>query len=184
MSHTRTFECPNCGAPLSHAGSDKEVKCPSCGSTVIVPNELRDKPAPAPAVNQGAAVVENFNLPSQGVNPSNLMAALKSLHASGGISEADFQQKRAEILAIFNNQAVSPVIRLKLLKELRNSDGINDGHYQKMRSAILSELNRQDMNSDDKLKRLTELRNSGGISEGEYQQKRTEILKQSQAAGH
>ena len=178
MNPIRTFQCPTCGAPLTHAGSDKEVQCPYCGNTVVVPKDLRDKPAPALPVNQGAAVVKNLDLPSPGVNPSNLMAALKSAHASGGISEADFQQKRTEILAIFSNQALSPVVRLKLLKEMRNSDGIDDGHYQKRRSAILSELNRPDMNSDDKLKLLTELRSSGGISESEYQQKRAEILKQ------
>jgi len=178
MSHLRTFECPSCGAPLSHAGSDKEIKCPFCGSTVIVPKDLRDKPAPVPSANQGAAVVPNINLPSQGVDPSNLLAALKSAHASGEISEADFQQQRAGILAIFSNQTISPVIRLKRLKELRNSDGINDGHFQKMRSAILSELNRRDMNADDKLKLLTELRSSGGITEAEYQQKRAAVLKQ------
>jgi DNA-directed RNA polymerase subunit RPC12/RpoP len=176
MSDIRTFQCPNCGAPLTHAGSDKETKCPACGSTVIVPKDLRDKPAPS--ANQSAALVPNINLPDPGVNPSNLMAALKSLHASGGIAEADFQQKRTEILALFDNQTISPVVRLRLLKELRNSDGITDGHYQKMRAAILSELNHPAINSDDRLKLLTELRNSGGISEGEYQQKRAEILNQ------
>ncbi len=178
MSRIRTFQCPSCGAPLSPAGPAKDVQCPYCGNTVIVPKELREKPIPAPAANPGAVVVANLHLPGQGADPSNQMAALKSLHASGGISEADFQQKRAAILAIFDNQAVSPVIRIKLLKQLRNSDGIDDGHFKKMRSVILSELNHPGMNPDDKLKLLTELRNSGGITEGEYQQKRTEVLKQ------
>ena len=178
MSHLRTFECPGCGAPLTHAGSDKEIKCPFCGSTVIVPKDLRDKPAPSPPINQGALVLPHISFPDQGVNPSNLLAALKSAHASGEISEADFQQKRTEILAIFSNQTLSPVIRIKLLKELRNSDGINDGHFQKMRSTILAELNRPDMNSDDKLKLLTELRNTGGITQSEYLQKRAAVLKQ------
>ena len=180
MSHLRTFECPNCAAPLTHAGSDKEIKCPSCGSTVIVPKDLRDKPAPTPPppINQGAIVLPQVSFPKQGVDPSNLMSALKSAHAAGEISEADFQQKRTEILAIFSNQTLSPAVRIKLLKELRNSDGINDGHFNKMRSTILAELNRPDMNPDDKLKLLTELRNTGGITQSEFLQKRAALLKQ------
>ena len=177
MSPIRTFQCPTCGTPLLPNGPAKEVTCPACGNTVIVPKDLREKPA-STAVNPGAATVKNFDLPDPGVNPSNLMSALKSAHASGAIGEDDFQQKRAEILAFFDNQTVSPVIRIKQLKEMRNSDGINDGHYKKMRSTILAELNRPEMNADDKLKLLTELRNSGGISEGEYQQKRAAVLKQ------
>ncbi len=49
MADNKAFQCPNCGSPLTAQGSDKETKCPYCGSTVIVPEELRDKPAPKPA---------------------------------------------------------------------------------------------------------------------------------------
>jgi DNA-directed RNA polymerase subunit RPC12/RpoP len=48
MSENKTFQCPNCGSPLTVQGSEKETKCPYCGSTVIVPEELRTKPAPTP----------------------------------------------------------------------------------------------------------------------------------------
>ncbi len=180
MHPIRTFQCPTCGGPLTHAGPDKEVICPYCGNTVIVPKDLREKPKPAPLppVNQGAVVMPNVSFPAQGVSPSNLMTALKMAHASGEISEADFQQKRTEILAIFSDQTISPVVRLKLLKELRNSDGINDGHFEKMRATILAELNRPEMNPDDKLKLLTELRNTGGITQAEYLQKRAALPKQ------
>ena len=41
-SNTNTFKCPDCGAPLEPDGDAKEVKCPFCGGTVIVPEELRD----------------------------------------------------------------------------------------------------------------------------------------------
>jgi DNA-directed RNA polymerase subunit RPC12/RpoP len=41
MSQTQTFACPSCGAALSAAGANKEIKCPYCGSTVVVPAELR-----------------------------------------------------------------------------------------------------------------------------------------------
>jgi DNA-directed RNA polymerase subunit RPC12/RpoP len=48
MSDIRTFQCPNCGSPVHASGADKEVKCDYCGSTVVVPKELRDDPQPQP----------------------------------------------------------------------------------------------------------------------------------------
>lgn len=42
MTDTKTFQCPNCGSPLTTTGAEKEVKCPYCGSTAIVPEDLRD----------------------------------------------------------------------------------------------------------------------------------------------
>jgi DNA-directed RNA polymerase subunit RPC12/RpoP len=51
MSETNSFNCPNCGSPLMASGMEKEVKCMYCGSSVIVPEELRDQ---APQV-QGSA---------------------------------------------------------------------------------------------------------------------------------
>ncbi len=47
MSDTKSFQCPNCGSPIVPSGGDKEVKCAYCGSTVIVPEELRDHRPPA-----------------------------------------------------------------------------------------------------------------------------------------
>src|SRR5512146_566817 len=46
---TGTFQCPNCGSPLTAHGSDKEIQCSYCGSTVIVPEGLREAPPPPPA---------------------------------------------------------------------------------------------------------------------------------------
>jgi DNA-binding beta-propeller fold protein YncE len=44
-----TFECPHCGAPLHHSGgSEKSMRCPFCNSSVIVPESLRERPAPPP----------------------------------------------------------------------------------------------------------------------------------------
>jgi DNA-directed RNA polymerase subunit RPC12/RpoP len=43
MSETKSFNCPNCGSALTANGSEKEVKCSYCGSTVIVPEDLRDQ---------------------------------------------------------------------------------------------------------------------------------------------
>ncbi len=44
MANSKTFQCPNCGSPVMASGADKEVQCSYCGSTVIVPEELRDQP--------------------------------------------------------------------------------------------------------------------------------------------
>ncbi|HUI88194.1 MAG TPA: hypothetical protein VLX61_05670 [Anaerolineales bacterium] len=44
----KTFQCPNCGSPITTTGVEKEVTCAYCGSTVIVPKELRDAPPPQP----------------------------------------------------------------------------------------------------------------------------------------
>ncbi len=44
MSEAKTFKCPSCGSALEPDGDEKEIKCAFCGSTVIVPEELRDQP--------------------------------------------------------------------------------------------------------------------------------------------
>ena len=41
MTTTGTFACPSCAAPLNPEGDAPEVKCPYCGSSVVVPEELR-----------------------------------------------------------------------------------------------------------------------------------------------
>ena len=41
MSETKSFNCPNCGSSLSPNGADKAVQCKYCGSTVVVPQDLR-----------------------------------------------------------------------------------------------------------------------------------------------
>jgi len=42
MSEAKTFKCPSCGSALEPNGDSKEIKCAFCGSTVIVPEELRN----------------------------------------------------------------------------------------------------------------------------------------------
>ncbi len=41
----QTFSCPSCGAPLDYRGSDPMIRCPYCNASVIVPENLRGKPA-------------------------------------------------------------------------------------------------------------------------------------------
>lgn len=47
MPDAKSFQCPNCGSSVQTDGTQKEVKCAYCGTTVIVPEELREQPAPA-----------------------------------------------------------------------------------------------------------------------------------------
>ncbi|HEX2698538.1 MAG TPA: hypothetical protein VHM28_12580, partial [Anaerolineales bacterium] len=47
MAELKTFQCPNCGSPVHVNGSEKQVKCEYCGTTVVVPEELREPEAPA-----------------------------------------------------------------------------------------------------------------------------------------
>jgi sugar lactone lactonase YvrE/DNA-directed RNA polymerase subunit RPC12/RpoP len=43
-----SFDCPNCGAPLdAHDLTTPTIRCPFCGTVVIVPDELRAEPEPA-----------------------------------------------------------------------------------------------------------------------------------------
>ncbi len=55
MSETKTFNCPSCGASLTTTGKDAELKCPYCGSTVIVPPELRQARDPDDDSDEEAA---------------------------------------------------------------------------------------------------------------------------------
>lgn len=42
MAETIDFDCPSCGAALKPQGNAAQIKCDYCGSSVIVPENLRD----------------------------------------------------------------------------------------------------------------------------------------------
>ncbi len=45
------FDCPNCGAPISlEKAPAASVRCPHCGTTVVVPDALRERRQPASVV--------------------------------------------------------------------------------------------------------------------------------------
>jgi DNA-directed RNA polymerase subunit RPC12/RpoP len=44
---SKPFKCTSCGGPLEYDGSGSTVRCPFCGNSIIVPEELRAKPAPS-----------------------------------------------------------------------------------------------------------------------------------------
>ena len=51
MPDIQVFQCPSCGASIPYEGGpEATVTCQFCGSNVIIPEELRPHPEPAPAV--------------------------------------------------------------------------------------------------------------------------------------
>ncbi len=82
-----TFKCPNCGSPVTTTGAEKEVQCAYCGSTVIVPEELREVPQPQPQPMQ-----YNFGPTSQPNDQAfpNMVTADKVAKAAIGFTAASF----------------------------------------------------------------------------------------------
>src|SRR5689334_12525527 len=58
MSDSRVFECPSCAAGLRPEGSALQVRCPYCGTWVIVPAALRPPPAPPPPTPPPPLVIQ------------------------------------------------------------------------------------------------------------------------------
>src|ERR1051325_6985182 len=48
MPQIQIFACPSCGASTSIEEGDVQIKCPFCGNTIIVPEELRIKKSTPP----------------------------------------------------------------------------------------------------------------------------------------
>ncbi len=83
---SQSFNCPNCGAPLDYQGSDPIIRCPYCSSSVIVPENLRAKPA-------FSQKPDNFTLSGFGdmgslINQARRMKEVKDLAESGEMDKA------------------------------------------------------------------------------------------------
>ncbi len=48
MAGLVSFQCPNCGSPIHTDGTQAQANCAYCGSSVVVPEELRVRPDPQP----------------------------------------------------------------------------------------------------------------------------------------
>jgi hypothetical protein len=59
----KTFQCPNCGSPLTPTGGVKEIQCQYCKSTVIVPDELLS-PQPQSQLFTNVLLEYDFSDPS------------------------------------------------------------------------------------------------------------------------
>jgi len=65
----KTFQCPNCGSALTTEGGEREVQCPFCRSSVIVPNELSGPAQPARRSFANVFLKDDFSDPSSGWEP-------------------------------------------------------------------------------------------------------------------
>ncbi len=85
---TKVFTCPSCGAGLDYDGDDDPiVRCAYCGSTVVVPVELRPQPAaqaPVTPGTGGALTIDLRGLPDM----ASKIRAVKQLLVDGQLPEA------------------------------------------------------------------------------------------------
>jgi hypothetical protein len=84
---TDTFNCPKCGAPLDYQGSDPIIRCPYCNGSVVVPDNLRSKPA-------FSSQPHNFTLSGVGdmaglINQARRFKEVKDLAQAGNMAEAE-----------------------------------------------------------------------------------------------
>ena len=87
----KSFECPSCGAAQEyHGGPETSVKCPYCGTTVVVPEELRP-PRPGRPASEFVINVERsgqppvmINLPMQGGSPMTPAQARRLRRGAAG----------------------------------------------------------------------------------------------------
>ncbi len=111
MASDQTFQCPNCGSPLTAHGSDKEIQCSYCGSTVIVPEELRDVPPPPAPVFEYRPAPTTFTqtAPSETVSTSTGCATKLGLVI--GLGAAVIGIVIAVAVFFIPSHVISPVVQ-------------------------------------------------------------------------
>ena len=91
MSHIEVFQCPSCGANLSYdGGPETSFPCQFCGTTVVVPEELRPHTPGqgTPATGGGAADFAGLGQWAAGAMPLDKLAEIKRLTQNGQKIEA------------------------------------------------------------------------------------------------
>jgi predicted RNA-binding Zn-ribbon protein involved in translation (DUF1610 family) len=83
----RAFKCPSCGGPLQPETGTLTMKCPYCGSTVIIPESLR-----TPAPSAGPTMGEVFQFGLNGLDMNQIVG--NAMHLPQAISLA--QQGRVD----------------------------------------------------------------------------------------
>lgn len=72
---SKPFKCTSCGGPLEYDGSGSTVRCPFCGNSIIVPEELRS----APAASWGSGLVDGiFKLQQRAANLQEIARLARS----------------------------------------------------------------------------------------------------------
>ncbi|MGD0610612.1 MAG: hypothetical protein ABSB41_03785 [Anaerolineales bacterium] len=80
---TRTFQCPSCGASLEPATGLTTMKCGYCGTSVVIPEDLRSTPRADP----GSASPVNVDL-SQLIARASQMGEVARLARTGELAAA------------------------------------------------------------------------------------------------
>jgi sugar lactone lactonase YvrE/predicted RNA-binding Zn-ribbon protein involved in translation (DUF1610 family) len=83
----RAFKCPSCGGPLEPEVGTLTMKCPYCGSTIIIPESLRTPPP-----SSGPSMGEVFQFGLNGVDLNQIVG--NAMHLPQAISLA--QQGRVD----------------------------------------------------------------------------------------
>jgi ribosomal protein L7/L12 len=82
MPQIQVFECPHCGATASYdGGPETSITCQFCGSTIIIPEEMRARAMPGTA-----SAVPPY--PETGAPSAEALAEIRQLAASGQKIEA------------------------------------------------------------------------------------------------
>jgi hypothetical protein len=91
MTQIQVFQCPACGANLSYdGGPETSLVCEFCGTSVIVPEEMRPKSTSSPAPGTAQAFNQQPGPESQG----NLEDKIKKeLAASATVGDEDPELK-------------------------------------------------------------------------------------------
>src|ERR1044071_379701 len=72
---SQPFKCTSCGGPLEYDGHASTVRCPFCGNSIIVPEELRAKPA----ASWGSGLVDGiFKLQQRAANLQEIARLARS----------------------------------------------------------------------------------------------------------
>ena len=103
---------------------------------------------------------------------------LRELHSSGILTDAEFESKKAEILALAPLGLIKdPIERLKQLRELHSSGILTDAEFESKKAEILA-LAPLGLIKDpiERLKQLGELHSSGILTDAEFESKKAEIL--------
>ncbi|NPV78310.1 MAG: hypothetical protein HPY59_18295 [Anaerolineae bacterium] len=85
MGALKTLECPNCSAPLEDpSGGFRTIRCPFCGSLVVIPQEWRAKSERKDTSSSDTA----YSFPSFSGLPPDIEGIIRNLVAAGNKLEA------------------------------------------------------------------------------------------------
>ncbi|TQV80434.1 SH3 domain-containing protein [Denitrobaculum tricleocarpae] len=133
------------------------------------------KPQPAQGATQTAAVRAPAPTPAPAAaDTPERLKKLDELRRLDLISEAEYQQKRKDLLG--SGKSVGIADQLRQTNAQFRQGKINPEEFVKTRAGILAKINTQDMDAKQGLVLLNDLINERLISEAEYSRKRATML--------